>query len=78
MELARDEFSGTGQFVLKRGADRGCGAYMLNTWSEEQKTGFYSYLACFVDTSSVDTYVFVSYAGYTRWNRLNPHTRICN
>jgi len=41
----------------------GSAPYMLNTWSEEQNTGFYSYLACFVNTLILNTYVFMSYAG---------------
>jgi len=35
---------------------------MLNTWSEEQTTVFYSYLACFVNTLTLNTYVSVPYS----------------
>jgi len=38
---------------------------MLNTRNEENNTVFYSYLACFVNTSTLNTCVFMSYTGLT-------------
>jgi len=40
---------------------QGCVAYMLNTRGEEQNTVFYSYLACFVNILTLNTYVFMSH-----------------
>jgi len=59
-------------YLYKRGA-RGWGvvvrwwvAYMLNTRSEEDNTGFHSYLASFVNTFTLNMYGFLPYAGLTR------------
>ena len=45
------------------GRDRARGAYMLNTRNEENLTVFYSYVACFVNTFTLNMYVFMSYIG---------------
>ena len=45
-------------------------AYMLNTGSSEYNAVFYSYLACFVNILTLNTYVFMSYIGLTRRNTL--------
>jgi len=39
---------------------------MLNTWNEENITVFYSYLACFVNTVTLNMYVSMSYTGLTK------------
>jgi len=38
---------------------------MLNTWTEANNTGSYSYLACFVNTFTLNMYVSMSYTGLT-------------
>jgi len=43
---------------------------MLNTRNEEKNTVFYSYLACFVNTSTLNMYVSMAYTGFTRRNML--------
>jgi len=42
--------------------------YMLNTRSEEQNTVLHSYLACVVNTVTLNIYGFPSYTGLTRRN----------
>ena len=44
--------------------------YMLSTRNEEKTTVFYSYLACLVNTFSLNTYVSMSYTGATRRNTV--------
>jgi len=44
--------------------------YMLNTRSEEQKAEFYSYLAGFMNTSTLNMYVFLSNTEFTRRSTL--------
>ena len=39
------------------------GSYMLNTWSEEKNTAFYSYIACFMNTVTLNMCVFLSNTG---------------
>jgi len=34
---------------------KGSRSYMLNTWSKEQNTVFYSFVACFVNTLTLNT-----------------------
>jgi len=41
---------------------------MLNTRSEEENTGFYLYVACFLNTLTWKMYGFLSYTGLTRRN----------
>jgi len=41
---------------------------MLNTRSEQENTGFYSYLVCFVNTFDLNMYGFMSYTESTRRN----------
>jgi len=43
---------------------------MLNMRSEEENTRFYSYLACFVNTLTLNMYGFLSYTGFTRRNMV--------
>jgi len=43
---------------------------MFNTRGEEHNPVFYSYLACFMITTTLDMYIFMSYAGLTRRNTL--------
>jgi len=43
---------------------------MLNTRNEEKNTGFYSYVACFLNTFSLNMYVSMSYTGSTRRNTV--------
>jgi len=44
----------------------GSPSYMLNTQNEEKNTVFRLYLACFVNTFSLNIYVSMSYTGLTR------------
>jgi len=46
----------------------GRGSYMLNTRNEENNTIFYSYLAYFVNTFTLNIYVFMAYTGWARGN----------
>ena len=39
---------------------------MLNARNEEKNRIFYSYLACFLNTSTLNMYVSLSYTGLTR------------
>jgi len=48
----------------------GLRAYMLNMRSEEQTTVFYSYLARFMNTVTLNMNMFLSYTGFTRRNTL--------
>ena len=43
---------------------------MLNTRNEETHTVFYSYSACFVNTVTLNIYVYMSNTGLTRRNTL--------
>jgi len=44
---------------------------MLNTRNEENNTGFYSYVACFVNTCTLNMCVFMSYRIHqAEWNTL--------
>jgi len=61
--------TGARKWAGSKGRD-GLGAYMLNTRSEEKNTVFYSYLACFVNTCTLNMYVSMSYTGLTRRNAL--------
>ena len=45
--------------------------YVLNTHSEENKTVFYAYLACFMITLPLNVYEFLSNAGFIRRNTLS-------
>jgi len=45
-------------------------AYMLNTRTEEKKTRLYSYIACFVNTFTLNRNISISYTGMTRRNTL--------
>jgi len=45
-------------------------SYMLNTRNEENDTVFYSYVACFVNTFTLNVYVSMSYTELTRRNML--------
>jgi len=45
-------------------------AYMLNMRGEEYNTGFYSYVARFRNTVTLDMYMFLSNTGFTRRNTL--------
>jgi len=45
-------------------------AYMLNTRTQEETTVFYSYLACSVNTLTLNKHEFLSYTGLTRRNML--------
>jgi len=48
--------------VVVLGSDAlGSGTYMLNTRNEEKNTVFYSCLACFVKTFTLNIYVSMSY-----------------
>ena len=47
-----------------------CGVPMLNTRNEEYNAVFYSYLACVVNTSTLNIYVSMAYTGWTRWNTV--------
>jgi len=49
------------------GGTRSC-SYMLNKRNEETNTVFFSYLACFVNTFTLNTDVSMSYTGLTRRN----------
>jgi len=42
---------------------------MLNTRNEVKNTGFYSYLACFVHTFTLNMYVSMSFTGVLRRDR---------
>jgi len=44
--------------------------YMLNTRAEEYYTVFYSYVACFMNTSTLNVYISMPYAGLTRRNTV--------
>ena len=61
--------SGKGQGLTGAGVCMLC-AYMLNTRNEENNTVFYSYLACFVNTFTLNMYVSMSCTGLTRRNTL--------
>jgi len=39
---------------------------MLNTQNEETNTVFYTYVACFVNTLTLNMYVSMSFTGFTR------------
>jgi len=43
---------------------------MLNTRNEEKNTVLYLYLACFVNTLTLNMYVSMSYTRLSRWNTL--------
>jgi len=43
---------------------------MLNTRTEESDTVFYSYLACCMNTSTLNMYITMSYTGLTRRNTV--------
>jgi len=43
---------------------------MLNTRNEETNTGFYAYLACLVNTVTLNMYLSMSYTGLTRRNTV--------
>jgi len=45
-------------------------SYVLNTLYEENNTVFYSYLACFLNTLSLNMYVAMPYTGLTRRNMV--------
>ena len=47
-----------------------CVSYMLNTRNEKKNTVFYSYLACFVNTCTLNMYVSMPYTGLIRRNTL--------
>jgi len=52
-------------------------AYMLNTRNEETNTVFYSYLACFVNTFTLNMYVSMAYTGCTRRNTVYSYSCGC-
>jgi len=47
-----------------------CCAYVLNTRNEGKNTVFYSYVACFVNTLTLNMYGSMSFTGFTRRNTL--------
>jgi len=46
------------------------GVYMLNTRRAEENTAFYSFLACFMNTTTLNMDVSTSYTGLHRRNTL--------
>jgi len=48
----------------------GLGSHMLNTRNEKKNAVFYSYVACFVNTFTLNIYVSMTYAGLARRNTL--------
>jgi len=71
MGLAEDGSAGIRSEFLEPPTGPGvCAAYMLNTRNEENNTVFYSYLACFVNTFTLNMYVYMSYTGLTRRNTV--------
>jgi len=59
----------TGNTVPQRANPTRTAYAMLNTRNEERNAVFYSYLACFVNTFTLNMYVSMSYTGLTRRNR---------
>jgi len=51
-------------------AGPGLTPYMLNTREEEKNPVLYSYLACGMNTVTLDMYVLMSYTGLHRYNTL--------
>ena len=47
-----------------------CQPFMLNTRDQAYNTLLYSYLACYVNTSTLSMQVFMSYTGFTRRDTL--------
>jgi len=65
-----EQRAGTVIYILFLEGAKWLYAYMLNTRRGEKNTGFYSYLACFMNAATSNMYVSMSYAGLTRWNTV--------
>jgi len=51
---------------------------MLNTRNEEKNTAVYSYLACFVNTFSLNMYVSMPFTGLARRNAVFMLLWLCH
>ena len=49
---------------------------MLNTRNDEENTVFYLWLACFVNTFTLNMYVSMPYTGFTRRNTVFMFLRL--
>jgi len=47
-----------------------CRTYILNTRGEEKHTVFYAYVACFMNTLTLNMYLSMSYTGLHRRDTL--------